>query len=59
MVCHIVAVGDEDVVVLGMAGTVVAVSVEADEEEENSVALVRLPSGIKRRRWIRKEKVWR
>ena len=50
MVSHIVAFGDEDVVVSGVAGTVVAVSVEADEEEEESVALVRLPGGVKKRR---------
>jgi len=50
MVSHIVAFGDEDVVVSGVAGTVVAVSVEDDEEEEVSVALVRLPGGVKKRR---------
>jgi len=50
MVSHIVAFGDEDVLVSGVAGTVVAVSVEDDEEEEVSVALVRLPGGVKKRR---------
>jgi len=50
MVSRIVAVGDEDVVVSGVAGGVVAVSVEADEEEEVLVSLVRLPEGIKKRR---------
>jgi len=49
MVSHIVAVGDEDVVVEGVAGSVVAVSVEEVEVEESSVALVRLPSVKKRR----------
>jgi len=50
MVSHIVAVGDEDVLLSGVAGTVVAVSVEEDDEEEGAVALVRLPGGIKKRR---------
>ena len=49
-VSHIVAFGDEDVVVSGVAGTVVAVSVEDEEEEEVSVALIRLPGGVKKRR---------
>ena len=50
MVSHIVAFGDEDVVLSGVAGAVVAVSVEGDEEEEGSVALVRLPGGVKKSR---------
>jgi len=49
MVSHIVAFGDEDVVVTGVAGAVVAVSVEEVGEEESGVALVRLP-GVKKRR---------
>jgi len=49
MVSYIVAFGDEEVVVSGVAGTVVAVSVGEVEEEESSVALVRLP-GVKKRR---------
>jgi len=49
MVSHIVAFGDEDVVVSGVAGTVVSVSVAEVEEEGGSVALVRLP-GVKKRR---------
>jgi len=49
IVSHIVAFGDEDLVVSDVAGTVVAVSVAEVEEEEGSVALVRLPSVKKRR----------
>jgi len=49
MVSHIVAFGDDDVVVSGVAGTVVAVSVAEVEEEGSSVAQVRLP-GVKKRR---------
>jgi len=58
-VSHIVAFGDEDVVVSDVAGTVVAVSVEASEEEEGSVALVRLPGGLRRGGWPRMGGVWR
>ena len=50
MVSHIVAFGDEDVVVLGVAGEVVAVSVEEAERGEDVVALVRLLGGFKKRR---------
>jgi len=50
MVSHIVAVGDEDVVVSGVAGGIVALSVVDDEEGEATVALVRLPGGVKKRR---------
>ena len=51
IVSHIVAVGDEDVVVSGVAGGVVALLVEeAELGMEPSVALVRLPEGVKKRR---------
>jgi len=50
IVSHIVAFRDEDVVVSGKSDTVVAVSVEPDAEEEDAVALVRLPGGVKKRR---------
>jgi len=48
IVHHIVAFEDEDVVVSGMAGTVVAVLVEDGEEEEASLVLVRIPSWVKK-----------
>jgi len=51
MVSHIVVIGDENVVVSDMAGTVVAVSVEDVEEEKGLVALVRLLGGVKKRRF--------
>ena len=49
MVSHIVAFEDEDVVVSGVAGTVVAVLVAEVEEDKGAVALVRLPVVKKRR----------
>ena len=49
MVCCIVAVGDEDMVVSGVADSVVVGSVGDEKEEEVSVAWVRLLSGIKKR----------
>jgi len=51
MISHIGAVRDENVVVLSVAGGMVAVSVEeAEVGEESEVALVRLPGGVKKRR---------
>jgi len=51
VVCRIVAVGDENVVVAGIAGAVVAMSVEDEEEEDRPwVALVRLLGGVKKGR---------
>jgi len=50
MVSRIMAVGDEDVVVSGVTGGVVAVSVEEVRSEEVEVALVRLQVGAKERR---------
>jgi len=43
MVSHVVAMGDEDVVVSGVAGAVVTVSVKGGVDEEEKVVLVRLP----------------
>jgi len=50
MVSHIVAFGDKDVVVSGVAGTIVVVLEEEEEEARSLVALMRLLEGVKRRK---------